>query len=451
MRSSWLASAGTVTLHSVVEGAWITVAYAAVQAAILGQPLQLTVPHFAAAAALGTVLARRGARRPVVWVGAAMGAGIVGFVAEPTALAAIASRNPLDALAAHAGGLLAGVAVVRGSRYASARDDESELSNLLDRGLPALAVPWLLAAALTTGATRTAFDTGAFIGTVLFAGLGFVALGMARLRSMGIEPRLGGGGRAWLTVVLAAPIAVLLIAVPIAAWLRISPDSVFDYVLQPLSSALVILTTLVALPFAVALEGLVWFLRALGVDGSGPTMAGGAGSSTSTPEILRIPALAADPAAFESLARTGLLLVGGVVLLVLLVLWARTRTAGADQPGPTIPEERGIVLPPVAPWRRARKPVSPTPARHHPTDAVQAYLATLSELDRHVELARRPAETPAGHVTRLAELQVVSPILRRLAADYQLARYAGVPITARENARAVRRWENMRGSLRRRS
>lgn len=444
MRSSWLRSAGAVTLHAVVEAAWITVFYAAIQAVLLGQRPQLGVLHIAVAAALGMVLARhRQAGRPAVWLAVVAVVALIGCAGDPVAFAALVSLDPMRALAVHGGGLLAGLAVLRGGRYARLEDDQYVLAGLLERGIPSLAVPWLLAATMAPGPERTAFDEGAFLGTVLFVGLGTAALGLARLRAMGIEPQIGeAGGTAWLAVIFTGPLAVLMAAVPIAAWLRISPQALAEDLLRPLSGALATAAALLALPFGIAAEALTRLLGALGLKPGSSSSPGGGGSPGLPSEQGGRP----DPAAFETLVGTGLLLLAGAVLVILIVIWARGLMAGVGRPAIAVREERRIVMPRVALPRRARQQVVRRRPQGRPSDAVGAYLATLHGLEEDGDLARRPAETPAAHQRRVTERQPDLAPLRWLAIDYQLARYAGRRITSREDARAVRRWGLMRAA-----
>ena len=82
-------------------------------------------------------------------------------------------------------------------------------------------------------------------------------------------------------------------------------------------------------------------------------------------------------------------------------------------------------------------------------EAVGAYIAALGELDHNPDYARAAAETPAGHAARMQVAAMPGRAeLARLAADYQLARYAERQLNRPENRRAVARFERLRRLLR---
>ncbi len=132
-----------------------------------------------------------------------------------------------------------------------------------------------------------------------------------------------------------------------------------------------------------------------------------------------------------------------IAVTILLVLrWLRPpHRDGQDRP--RIVEEHAIVVPARAPRpARRRGPIAPAV----PHDAVTAYLATLELLAEDPSRARHASETPAGHARRLADAgaDVAPGPLRRLAADYQLARYGERRITPPETGRALARWRRHR-------
>jgi hypothetical protein len=85
--------------------------------------------------------------------------------------------------------------------------------------------------------------------------------------------------------------------------------------------------------------------------------------------------------------------------------------------------------------------------RGRPGDAVGAYLAALRVLEPHEALRRESTETPAAHSRRLREAGAGALELDLLAADFQLARWAGRRISPAEDHRAIRRWERFRDRL----
>jgi hypothetical protein len=131
-------------------------------------------------------------------------------------------------------------------------------------------------------------------------------------------------------------------------------------------------------------------------------------------------------------------------VLFLIGAWMRTsrRTPDSD-----VAEERVIdygetELEPTTRrrWRRRR--------RAGPVDAPTAYLALLNDLERDEDLRRDPAETPAEHARRLRAERRGAVGLDLLAADYELARFAGVRLTAAENRRGIARWRRLRRAMR---
>jgi hypothetical protein len=128
-------------------------------------------------------------------------------------------------------------------------------------------------------------------------------------------------------------------------------------------------------------------------------------------------------------------------VLLLVRLWMRrsgTRPADVDEVR-TI--DRGSGREPRAP-----RPLR-LPFRRSPSDAVAAYRALLGDLDERPPVRRDPAETPAEHARRMRDRGFAGLSLDLLAADYALARFGDVPLTERENRRAIARWRGLRRQL----
>jgi hypothetical protein len=79
---------------------------------------------------------------------------------------------------------------------------------------------------------------------------------------------------------------------------------------------------------------------------------------------------------------------------------------------------------------------------------VAAYIAALDALAADGRWARRAAETPRDHLARIAPPSSVATVLARLAAAYQLIRYAGHPLGDPERRRAVSRLDRLERLLR---
>ncbi|MDP9481755.1 MAG: DUF4129 domain-containing protein, partial [Chloroflexota bacterium] len=145
------------------------------------------------------------------------------------------------------------------------------------------------------------------------------------------------------------------------------------------------------------------------------------------------------------------LLAVAVVVAVLLFLaraWRRTIDP-TDRPGPA--DRRARVLADeddetASGWGLRRR-LRALARRGRPADAVAAYLAILRALEPYEDLRRADGETPAAHARRLHIAGAGSLELDLLAADFQLARWAGRSISSAEDRRAVGRWERLRGRL----
>jgi hypothetical protein len=150
----------------------------------------------------------------------------------------------------------------------------------------------------------------------------------------------------------------------------------------------------------------------------------------------------------------GLALAAVVIFVLLAALYALARWLLSRQDD-TEPQkdsmeglvEHSIVVP------TPDSPRSRSAARHRRSaahDAVGAYVSAVDELAAHPSWARDVAETPAEHSLRVREADMPgAPEFSRLAADYQLARYAERPITPREDRRALSRLDRFRRAIRR--
>jgi hypothetical protein len=142
----------------------------------------------------------------------------------------------------------------------------------------------------------------------------------------------------------------------------------------------------------------------------------------------------------------GLLLLGLVVLILLLAaLWMRRRRPADDL---LVAETRVVDRGDDgdAHRRRSRR----WWRRPQPTDAAEAYVALVADLDGHTGVRRAPAETPREHAARLRG-SGTDLSLDLLAADYALVRDAGRTLSPREERRAIERWRGLRRRLIRRN
>ncbi len=415
-----------------MEGGWLLVVYAGFEVGLVRHDAALGPIEFTLAALLGIWIARRPRRWPRWLALAALAAVVmVGWLADPAVLTDLAAGAYLAALVAHPGALLLGAAVIRGGAHRDPLDDVDTSADLLRFVTPALLIPWLVGAIIPSdSALRSEFVSVAWMGTLVFVVAGFAALGFGRLRLLGLsaDPR-DPAGRTWFLVTAAVPLAIIAVGVPLAVEFGVRPEDLALAIARPGALLFTILALLAAPPIVAG------FLVASLIAPGGPAAASPGAASAGT-----LTGGAADAGQTATTALViGLIL---VVAILVVVRWLRLPSRDDDD-RPRILEERALVMParsprPKLPRRRA--------ARLVPHDAVTAYVATLATLAQDPSLARRPSETPAGHARRLAEAGADPPPgpLRRLAADYQLARYGERPITAPETGRALARWRRRR-------
>ncbi len=408
MRWSSALDALPVILDAVVEGAWLAIAYLVLQVLGAHGPILLGPIQFAALAAAGLLLGRGALPR--------RGGGVVALVAVVAAVA----------------GWLAGVAVVRGAIHGESYEDDEVVSRLLAWALPALAIPWLLAQ-VATPAARSAFVEPAFVATLTFAVTALLSLAIARLDALGA----GSGvdwrrNRSWLLVLGLIVAGAVLVGLPLAAALGVPLDDAVKGALGPLWIAFAVAVSLLAIPAGLLAAGLVALFRAILHPSQAPSQQAPAGAAIQASQLAPGSGLVFTVAVLVAIL--------GVLALIAWRLWpGRGPQRRVDD------EERGIVIPqgslhvglPVPRWHRPSR----VPA---PSDAVTAYVATVDDLAGHLGLARAVDETPAAHARRLhLDGRGMLP-LDLLAADYQLARYAGRGLTQAEDRRGLARWQRVR-------
>ena len=430
-------------LQALADGAWIAVAYAAAQVAAGDAPVVGPL-ELALLAGVGMAWARR--RR---WLDptsdlagavilAILGGALTWFLDTDVRVALLAGDTD-TAFATHLPGWIGAVAVLRGRTHASRDDDEDQQDRLLRFGIPALAIPWLVGHLAADGPLERAFVASAFISTLLFAASAFTALGLARLelvrRSSGDQPR---SQRSWLLLVGGVALGVSLIGVPTAILLGVPVSALTAAVVGPLR-VLVLSLLLLTTPLIVAIAALTSLL--------GPILPRG----FELP-IIRLPNLRVDPTEVSSTPTIVFFAILALLFLaeltaIGLYLWYRMRERRRAETEELAGfEERSIIRPPEAATpprpagRRARGIDPSTPAG--------AYLAALEMVGRDERLRRAASETPASHLRRVAGA-VAGPTLARLAAGYQLDRYAGRQLTGRERRRAVSRLARIRQWARR--
>ena len=433
-------------LQAVADGAFLAVPYAAIQAAAGVRPIVGPI-ELALLAGGGMAWARR--RR---WTGSgvelpgtillALLAGALTWFVDPAVRVAILTGDTDAAFALHLAGWVGTAAFLRGRSHASREDDEEQQDRMLRFGIPLLGVPWLAGHLAADGALERAFVATAFLSTLLFAASAFTALGLARLE---LVRRGSDGGaparRSWLLLVGGVALAVTLVGIPAAALLGVPVAALTDALVGPLRILLLTLLLLTT-PLIVAIAALTDLL--------GPILPTG----LELPPIT-LPSLRSDPADVSATPTIVFFTVLALLLVVELAavglyLWYRMRERRLAAAEELVGfEERSIVRP-------DDEAPTPSPAGHparratDPSTPVGAYLDALELLSRDPSTARTPSESPAAHARRIRP-RLATGVLGRLAAAYQLDRYAAAQITRAERRRLPHRLAELRRHLRRRA
>jgi len=431
-----------VALVVVAEAAWISVVGGLLQEFAFREPV-LGIPAFAAFVVAGIVMARLLGRRlgdrwPVVALFLVVLAGAVGWIVSSIGSASLAEGSAA-AFAANPGGWIAGLALLRGFAHARLPLLEGSIARLLGLGVPGLAI-----SAIVGGVIGEPFR-GRFLADALGASIVFIiaatlALAFTRLSAIG-----GDAGFDWRRnpTWLALTVGLLVVAVAAAVPLSVVAGTL-------IAAALTIaLLPMLVIGILLGFDRKVWRILALTlIVGVIPVILirifGGNPQAPAQP-----PAVATDQgqrSVVEQLLAMGfgwlLLVVGVVGILILAALWLdRARPPGDDRVDEVRTIDRGGGE--VAAVRRGRR----FGRQADPVRAADAYIALVRDLDGHADVSRLAGETPAEHAARLRSIGPAAFSLDLLAADYALARYAGVDLPAREDRRAVRRWRSLRRAL----
>jgi MFS family permease len=433
-------------LAAVAEGAWISVIAGLVQEYALRDPVLGILPF--AAFTLGGVVAARtlGPRLGERWPSIALGLVAMGAVLGVAASAEARSlfgADPLETLGAvlgaHPGGLLAGLAILRGFGHARRPLSEDTLGRLFGGGILAITIAALVGG-LVADPWRARFLADSLVAGVIFAASAILALALTRQTAAGTEstadwPR----NPAWvgLLVILVALIAFVSVPVSFAAPGAI--DLLIGLTLGPL-----IVVGMIAgwTQTGARFVGLVLILAALIVVAT-PQLGGEAEApqgGVSNPGSSAAPTAADQGALVLGVVFVTVVAVAGILLLVRL--WMRRSAPPLTNVDETRTIDRGGESTTSRKRRRRRFAL-----RRVPRDAVAAYRALMEDLALRPEVRRESAETPTEHARRLRDEGTAGFSLELLAADYALVRFGGVSLSARENRRAVDRWRALRRRL----
>lgn len=435
-----------VGLAVIAEAAWISVVAGFAQELVLRQPV-LGLPAFLAVVATGIAAARLfgvrlGDRWPPVALGLAIGASIVGLFVAPAARAALAPGGAglVAAIGENPGGLLVGLAVLRGYSHASIPLGEDRLARLLVGGTIAISTLGLVGG-LIAEPYRSRFEGDAMTATLAFAGCAVLALALTRLTVVGTGygadwPR----NPVWVGLLISIVAVALLGAAPAVGLVRPAVEIGYAILIGPLLVAGLLFgwtRTKVQTLVVVLLLGAV-------VVTVVPLLSGGRTTTTTPPAGLpgqpSTPEPPPDPATV-SLGLVLLAIVGTIVVLVLIRAWMRNASLQSDALIETRTIDHGDEE--IHQRRRWRRPF-----RAAPGNAAAAYRALIADLARRPIVARATGETPREHARRLRDDGWGRVRLELLAADYELDRFAGVPLTPVEHRRAIERWRRLRSELR---
>ncbi|HET7082549.1 MAG TPA: DUF4129 domain-containing protein [Candidatus Limnocylindria bacterium] len=446
MRSSWPVRVLLPTVQVLAEGGWLAVVYAALQS-FSGEIPRIGPIELALLAWMGLSWGRRShwlsAGAEAIGLPALMVVGgAVGWLLAPEARTLLVQGQLVDALGTHMAGWIGAIAVWRGDAHRVTDDDDQMADQLLRWAVPGLAIPWLIGHQLTTGAAEVAFTSAAFMGTVVFTGSAFTAMGLARLeavrRATGSDWR---ANRSWLLLVLGVALALTVVGIPAAAVLGVPASALLVALVGPLRVFLLLLL-LLSTPLIVVIAALTEVVGSFLPQGF------------KLPD-LDLPAFfAVDPAQVVSDAPTVIVFSVAIILAIIelavlaLIIYLRWQERRRYRFVPEDPfEERAIVIPVPEPGLAPTQPRR-SPSRPDPADPTGAYLIALVALERDGRWPRRATETPASHAGRAAREGLTGSAFPRLAAAYQLVRYAERQLGGREAGRGRGRLARLRAILR---
>ena len=434
------AALAPLALVIVAEAAWISVVGGLLQEFVLRDPV-IGIPGLAGVVLTGVVGARlAGPRLGRVWPGVALGfvilAGVAGWLSAAEARTALADGIG-PALAAHPGGFLAGLALLRGFAHARLPLVESTVTHLLGVGVPGLALAAMLGG-VVGDPFRSRFLADALGAAIVFIAATVLALAFARLDAIVTDERFDWRRNPpWLVLTVAMLLGAIAVAVPLSRVAGTLISVAVSVALVPLF--LVGIATgfdrtarRVLLFFAlvtIAILALVAGPGQIARPDQAPPGYTGQNAPTTGEQVV-------------AASLGGLLLLGAIVaILVLAALWMRR----VPPPDGAIGEARSID--PSGDGLATRRRRRRFGRRAVPENAVDAYVALIDDLDRYHDVRRDPAETPAAHAGRLRAGGQTGLALELLAADYALARYGGITLPEREDRRAVGRWRVLRRTL----
>lgn len=337
--------------------------------------------------------------------------------------------------------VLVGFAGLRGVVHGDPAASDRAIAGLVRWGPVLLGAAWLLGLAIS-GPARPAFMAAAFDGSLLFIAAAALGLGAARLTRSAVEGRRQPRtDRAWLVLVLVVGGAAL-VGLPIAALVGL-----------PLASGITggliaILLALVGLVLGlVGAIGALFAALLVALLGSTATQPSALPSPSPLPEAPPPQPLPAGGAETGTPAELGALVLLLVLVVLVVVAWYLARrwqgARGDPRPPGDLAEQHSFRMDLAGAMRSLR--LAPRPRRRRPpAGALEAYPRLVDDWAGSDARARVSTETPAAHAGRLRAEGSGDLGLDLLVADFELARFAGTALTAREDGRAVTRWRRLR-------
>lgn len=438
-------------LIALAEGAWIAVVYLVLEIAAHGErPLgPLSFALVAGGGMLVGIRTRTGRDRTRGLAAALTVTALAGWLVAGGTIARLGVLDGGGAIAAHPGGLLLGVAALRGVLRGRSLADADAGATGFGGPAIALACAWLMGGALA-GPGRSTFAGDALGPTILFVVAGPTGTAVGRVAALARSEGFAWvANRAWLALLVGGSLVV--------AGLATFGTSVG---LEPIRGVA---------PALIAILGLILVLRE-----PAPQPRPGSGRRTALGWIVILGALAlvlvlpratpqqapnapatttpvedSDAAGRQGgtlLVGVGLAVAAGVAIYALRRRWASPRVEITG-----IVDERRVEVDWHAfvggwRWRPRRR------ERHRPpVDAAGAYREALAALAADPSTRREPGESPAAHARRLRSDGTGGFALDLLAADYELDRFGGRSLSRGEHRRALARWIHIAASVRTRT
>jgi hypothetical protein len=434
-----------LALTVLAEAAWVAIVANLINEYALHQPV-IDLPGFVLFVGVGLIFSRLvaldfGSRWPQVALAASIGAAITGVLMSPDAMAALTGKGLADIgqiIGANPGGLMAGMALLRGIAWGHAGLPlpEDRLIRLLAGGLIVITLAAVFGA-LAIEPWRHEFLGGALFDGLLFAGAAMLALAFTR-QAIAAGDVAAGWQRnpVWVVTLLVAVVTLVVIAMAVSGQVKPTIEVIIAVLAAPLTVVgLIAGWTRRGLRIFV---GILVFAVILGTLGSAivRVLPGGEGDTNG----VGLPASPVDRAVAVGVAGSVLILIVLVILFLVRIWMRRLAVEGGD-----VVEERYV--------DRSEEPTAPARARRRrgfrgqPADAVTAYRALLMDISERYGVKREKSETPREHAERLRVDSNAGLPLNLLAADYALASFGEVRLTAAENKRAVSRWRLLRRRL----